>query len=67
MTLVASAKRYMLLCVLLISLSEYAMGVEVTGDNPSWNYDSKGTDWEFEFCNVSTEVQSPYELVNTVG
>ena len=67
MSLVASAQRFMLLCVLLATLGEYALGIEVVGDNPTWNYNQHGQDWDFANCNVKTEVQSPYELVSTAG
>ena len=67
MSLVASAQRFVLLCVLLAMLGEYALSIEVVGDNPTWNYNQHGQDWDFANCNVETEVQSPYELVSTAG
>ena len=63
MSLVASAKHFVLCCFLLALLGGQTLAVEVVGDNPTWNYDKNGADWDFANCNVTTTVQSPYPMV----
>lgn len=32
------------------------------GEDPSWNYDNHGTDWDFLNCNNTAVTQSPIDL-----
>ena len=48
----------MLILAMLGTVRAWYTG-ELSEDAPDWNYDSNGSDWDFESCNVSTNTQSP--------
>ena len=62
-----SLRLHLLLVGLLVFLSQFAEGLKVGADEPTWNYANHGTDWTMDNCGNKVDPQGPYEMKDDAG
>ena len=60
----AGVKNMLVTFGILSLMSMVTNGVQTAkvGEDPSWNYDNHGTDWDFSNCNNAAVTQSPIAI-----